>query len=269
MSRRPREDNVIYANFNAKTRVGSAEETGGPQSDLPAPPGYSEPAMRIYNAAVRQTDVGRAKRGREYADSGRVVDLTPRENFVSANVIGSQNAPFKVVMGLPRRGRQELNYTASLIARTPAERIRAGEFPENTLGVLLIESPDEVSFSCTCPDGAWVCKHSVAVAMRTAALIDADPTVILTMRGMTLQSLEDRRRQEATDRARENSAPGSEYFWSGHELPTLPNPKRAPMIEDSDLDLLHKAMQSVSFTNIDQLRAVSDIEDLYDALTQE
>ena len=40
------------------------------------------------------------------------------------------------------------------------------------------------------------------------------------------------------------------------------------MIEDSDLDLLHKAMQTISFTNIDQLRAVSDLEDLYDELTR-
>ena len=57
-------------------------------------------------------------------------------------------------------------------------------------------------------------------------------------------------------------------FWDGHDLPDLPHPKIAPMIEDSDIHLLHRAMQSVSFTNIDQLRAVADIEDLYDDLTR-
>ena len=41
------------------------------------------------------------------------------------------------------------------------------------------------------------------------------------------------------------------------------------MIEDSDMDLLHRAMQTVSFTNIDQLRAVADIEDLYDLLVND
>ena len=39
------------------------------------------------------------------------------------------------------------------------------------------------------------------------------------------------------------------------------------MIDDSDTGLLHRAMQTVSFTNIDQLRAVSDITELYDDLT--
>ena len=103
---------------------------------------------------------------------------------------------------------------------------------------------------------------------RAAALIDADPTIVLTMRGVTLSSLEDRKRRAAQDLARENAEPGSRYFWAGRKLPELPRPKVAPMIEDSDIDLLHSAMQTVSFTNIDQLRAVSDIEDLYDALTR-
>ena len=38
-------------------------------------------------------------------------------------------------------------------------------------------------------------------------------------------------------------------------------------IDDSDPDLLRKAMRSVSHTNLDLLRAVSDIEDLYYHLT--
>ena len=84
---------------------------------------------------------------------------------------------------------------------------------------------------------------------------------------ISLTQLEDRKRFESENSLRENSAPGSEYFWSGRELPALPNPRLAPMIEDSDIDLLHSAMQTVSFTNIDQLRAVSDIEDLYHMLS--
>ena len=41
----------------------------------------------------------------------------------------------------------------------------------------------------------------------------------------------------------------------------------APALDDSDTDLLHQAMRQVSYTSIEQLRAVSDIEDLYDHLT--
>lgn len=265
MANRPREDNVIYANFGAKERVNSAEETGGPHYLAPS---YCPAAMRVYNAAVRQTDVGRVKRGTEYAAEGRVQGLEATRFGASARVVGSQNRPFNVAMFLPRRSREEMDTVISLLARTPGivEKLKRGEYPEEALDVLLAASPEEIEFRCTCPDSFPVCKHAVALAERAASLIDADPVRLLRMRDISLVQLEDRKRFEAQSTARENAEPGSEYFWSGRELPALPTPRRAPMIEDSDLDLLHRAMQAVSFTNIDQLRAVADIEDLYDAL---
>ena len=48
----------------------------------------------------------------------------------------------------------------------------------------------------------------------------------------------------------------------------MPEPKIAPAIDDSDPDLLRKAMRAVSHTNVDLLRAVSDVEDLYHFLTE-
>ncbi len=270
MGKRPQEDNVIYANFGARTRVSSAAETGQAE---PAPSGasaLSAPAMRLFNAALRQTDVGRAKRGRAYADGGNVLSVTPRARGVSAEVIGSQNEPFNVSISLPHRDDAELDKAVQELVREAGSiaKMRAGQLPNSVLDLLICSSPDEVRFFCDCPDPATVCKHAVAVAQRTAALIDADPSVILTMRGITYSALEDRKRREAHSLAKENSAPGSPYFWQGHDMPDLPRPKVSPMIEDSDLDLLHRAMQAVSFTNIDQLRAVADIEDLYDELTR-
>lgn len=52
--KRPREDNVIYANFGARKRVSSAAETG--RADITAfrPQSLSPAAMLIFNAAVRQ-----------------------------------------------------------------------------------------------------------------------------------------------------------------------------------------------------------------------
>lgn len=69
----------------------------------------------------------------------------------------------------------------------------------------------------------------------------------------------------ATSKAR---AVSSDLFWNGRELPTMPEPKIAPAIDDSDPDLLRKAMRAVSHTNVDLLRAVSDVEDLYHFLTE-
>lgn len=271
MSNRPQEDNVIYANFGAKTRVSSASETGGSVSAPEPGPSFSPPAMRVFNAAVRQTDVGRTKRGRDYAVGGHVIDFAIHSGGAHASVIGSQNEPFVVSMQLPWRSQQDVSGAVATLVRDPGAvaKMRTGDFNDAMLDALICHSPEEVRFACDCPDAAVVCKHGVALAMRAAALIDADPSIILQMRGLSYQELEQRKLQEASNIARENSAPGSEYFWSGRPLPQLPHPRVAPMIEDSDVHLLHQAMQSVSFTNIDQLRAVSDIEDLYHELTRE
>lgn len=270
MSQTPKDGNVIFLNFGAKRRVDSAEETGGPAVEATAPPAYSPAAMRVFNAAVRQTDVARAKRGHEYATQGRVLDLTPVPMGMRADVAGSQNEPFHVNLHLPRRSTPDIEQALHSLLGTAGsvEAMRKGDIEDDVLDVLVCSEPGEIRFTCDCPDGARVCKHAVALAERAAALIDADPTIVLTMRGVTLSSLEDRKRRAAQDLARENAEPGSRYFWAGRKLPELPRPKVAPMIEDSDIDLLHSAMQTVSFTNIDQLRAVSDIEDLYDALTR-
>lgn len=269
MTKRPREDNVIYANFGARTRVSSPAETGAQTSEPSRVNRLSAPAMRIFNAAVRQTDVARAKRGRTYADGGHVLGLTAVTNGMHADVVGSQNEPFRTTLVLPHRSREDIETAIGSLVREAGslERLRAGELNDDVLDILLCSSPDEVRFYCDCPDNAQVCKHAVALAQCAAELIDDDPSLILSMRGITLNALEDRKRRESHNMALENSAPGSPYFWDGHDLPDLPHPKIAPMIEDSDIHLLHRAMQSVSFTNIDQLRAVADIEDLYDDLT--
>lgn len=270
MSKRPSEDNVIYANFRSGSRVDSADKVAPPVRES-TQLSYSAPAMRVNNAAVRQTDVGRVKRGREYAQRGHVLDLTAFHGGMRAAVVGSQNDPFEVEMRLPKRSQGDIDAAVGILARQPgaAEKANRGEYPDEVLDVLIADSPEEIRFFCDCPDGAQVCKHAVALADRAARLIDADPVLILTMRQVSLTALEQRKRYESEAQIRENAEPGSQYFWSGRDLPGLPRPRLAPMIEDSDLDLLHRAMQTISFTNIDQLRAVSDIEDVYDMLTRE
>lgn len=268
--RRPSEDNVIYANFGARKRVATAAETGGPQTVSPTV-SKSQAAMRVLNAAVRRTDIGRAKRGHQYAQQGHVTDLRVRPGGMEASVVGSQNEPFYTGFTLPLRTPQELRLAMSEMARSASasKRARAGEFPDSVLDVLLAATPEEFKFFCDCPDNADVCKHAVALAEEAAKQIDADPGTVFAIRSLSMAVFEDSVRDSAQITAKENASAGSEYFWSGRELPALPTPKIAPMIDDSDSDLLRHAMETVSFTNIDLLHAVSDIEDLYDMLVEE
>ncbi|MCT1614747.1 hypothetical protein M3B02_10365 [Corynebacterium sanguinis] len=268
---RPREDNVIYANFGARRRVTSPEEAGAVQPPLQRAPSFSPAAMRVFNAAVRQTDPARTKRGQQYAAGEHVLDVTVRSGGFDGVVAGSQNDPFSVSIQLPRRAPTDVQDALDIMARraNSVARARAGEFDDDVLDILLAPDPASVRFFCTCPDPAAVCKHAVAVAQKAAELIHASPEVIFSLRNLNLATFEQGVRNRAVSVAKENSEEGSEYFWDGREMPKLPEPKLAPMIEDSDIDMLHRAMQSVSFTNIDQLRAVADIEDLYEELTRQ
>lgn len=261
------DDNVIYANFGAKRRVYTAEETGSPQLEQAAA-SMSPAAMRLLNAALRQTDAGRAKRGHQYAANGHVLDVRYRTGRVDAKVAGSQNEPFDVTILLPPRGNRELQQAVNDLAAAPGAQGRAesGDFPDAFLDVMLAKKGTEVAFLCDCPDGAAVCKHAVALAEVVAGNIDTQPLLVFALRGMSANIVEELLRRGAHSLAQANAEAGSPFFWAGRELPALPNPKVAPMIDDSDLQLLRAAMGSVSFTNIDQMFAVSDIEKLYDML---
>ena len=149
MSKRPHDDNVIYANFGARKRVSSAAETGGSTASTFQPRSLSPAAMRIYNAAVRQTDVGRAKRGSEYAARGHVVELRAVTQGVRAEVVGSQNDPFRVAMYLPQRSSEDIRRAISALVREP------GSIAAATSGLA------KTRWWASTPTGRW-CAHSPA-----------------------------------------------------------------------------------------------------------
>lgn len=263
---RPSEDNVIYANFGARRRV------SGPEEVAPARrrPTLSAAAELLLDVATSRTDSGRLSRGRRYAQEGHVLSLEIRNGRAHARVAGSQNEPFTVTVQLPYRSTDDLAVVAAELARTTdgMSRARRGEVSAGLLGVLLYEDVNDVRVVCDCPDPADVCKHVVAVLEKLAARIDADPQSLFTFRGLDLIGLEQAVMAQAKEASRE-AEDDPELFWTGREFPALPEPRTAPALDDSDLDLLHKAMRTISYTNVDQLRAVSDLEDLYDHLCRE
>ena len=258
------ENNVIYANFGARTRVTRAEDVTRVDALT-----FGPAANRVWQAVTTQSDQGRIKRGRQYADAGHVVELQIRPGSASAAVAGSQNEPFHVQIVLPYRSPEEITTISTTLARTSngMTRARRGVLDGALLDLLIAGDTDDLRFACDCPDHVRACKHAVAASLKLAEKMDADPGAVFQLRGMNLHDLEKMVLTDSLAVAAEATEEGSSLFFTGRPLPALPEPKTAPAIDDSDLDLLHKAMRSVSFTNVDQLRAVSDIEDLYDTLT--
>ncbi len=260
---RPADDNVIYANFGAKTRV---TETPEPRRSRPS---RLPAARRLGEVVAALTDQGRISRGRQYAVSGHVLGLEVANGRVDGRVAGSQNEPFSVTVHLPYRSTDDVARVSERLARTTngLRLARQGTLDEEVLDILLAAQPDEVRFHCDCPDPSVVCKHSVAVVEKLISRLDTDPLLLFQLRGLDLLRLEQLVTEQAAVLNRE-AEDDAELFWQGRELPDLPDPPRSPALDDSDLDLLHRAMRAVSYTSIDQLRAVSDIEDIYDHLTR-
>ena len=158
--------------------------------------------------------------------------------------------------------------------------------------------PYKARYYCDCPDKAKVCKHVVATMMAAADRVAADPGLVFQLRGLNLADMRlpkqstkpagsagsvpatpetsapagasgARQKPQAEAPSPEAIAAATDRFWNGGPLPEIPQLKTQSALADSDEELLHKAMRTISYTSVDELCAVSDIEDLYYNLTHE
>nr|WP_227659051.1 MULTISPECIES: SWIM zinc finger family protein [unclassified Corynebacterium] len=125
-----------------------------------------------------------------------------------------------------------------------------------------------IVFRCDCPDNSVICQHAVAVAEAAAQRIAQRPAALFELRGLSMDAVERQMVEQSRQLSQESAQATDDRFWRGTDLPALPDPVVAPALEDSDMDLLHKAMRTVSYTAVEQLRAVADIEDMYDYLVR-
>ncbi|WPF66992.1 MULTISPECIES: hypothetical protein [unclassified Corynebacterium] len=259
MPTRPRQDNVIYANFGARSAA-----TKNPTHEVRRSTTYP-PAAQWLIDALAPVDSQRYQRGRDYARTGHVLSLELEHGRIAAQVAGSHNEPFSVVISLPWRGPDDLTAVPRALAATSGslDRARNGQLDPVVLEALVGEG---ITFRCDCPDHSEICKHAVAVAEVAAQRIAERPTMLFELRGLDMGSVERQMIEQARQVGEESARATDDRFWQGAALPELPNPSASPALEDSDLNLLHKAMRTVSYTAVEQLRAVADIEDMYDYL---
>ncbi|AKE41672.1 hypothetical protein UL82_07555 [Corynebacterium kutscheri] len=279
-------DNVIYAHFGRKITVNSMAETmdAGSESGAPCARELTQPSLSkeklsahsvvavsdfIVSMMAEITDVGRFHRGEEYYENDRVLNVRIGQAHIDAQVSGSQPDPFDVRLIFSYRSTDELAALSQRLAEQPysISEIRRGQLQLENIQTLLVSEPEDIRVMCSCPDPAQVCKHAVAVAMRYADMVRSNPAQLFALRGLNLADIEQSMLAAAQDNSQYNGVNSRESFWQGHLLPELPELKRAPAIEDSNLLLLHRAMRLASYTTVDELRAVADIEDMYDYLT--
>ncbi|MEU0946139.1 SWIM zinc finger family protein [Streptomyces canus] len=132
-------------------------------------------------------DAKRLARGRGYAEQGNVDAITVTPGLVLAYVQGSRARPYRVQVRLRTLGDADWDRFLDLAADRTGHiaALLDGEMPEALAecGVPLLPGPGDLEPQCSCPDRGHPCKHAAALCYQTARLLDADPFVLLLLRG--------------------------------------------------------------------------------------
>ncbi|MCQ2462975.1 MAG: hypothetical protein MJ177_06170 [Clostridia bacterium] len=134
----------------------------------------------------------RIARGKRYVRAGTVIDLKIEKGRVSARVQGSRKAPYKVEIRISPLSEEKCQ---SVIARCTRkieslEELLKGNFPQELKELFtdsdsgLFPAPKEISFMCSCPDWAIMCKHVAAVLYGIGARFDSSPLMFFELRGI-------------------------------------------------------------------------------------
>lgn len=149
---------------------------------------------QVWMSSIEVEDPGRMQRGKSYARQGRVTELEidTKAGRVKARVKGSRLQAYRVELSfapLPAQTRLLLIHWLSqqpeLLRQTLPqdwERQLQGQ------GLTLLPDPlHEMSFSCSCPDWSVPCKHSSALVCILASQMDAEPALLLELRGVATE----------------------------------------------------------------------------------
>jgi uncharacterized Zn finger protein len=137
----------------------------------------------------------RLPRGRTYLRNGSVIDLKIGPGEVTAQVMGS--SLYRITVSI----REVAGAHWQAIARDCAQSIDTlvellqGQLSTSVMeritrpGTGLFPSPNEVAFSCSCPDSAVMCKHVAATLYGIGVRLDSEPELLFGLRKVDAQEL--------------------------------------------------------------------------------
>jgi uncharacterized Zn finger protein len=148
----------------------------------------------------------RIGRGKSYVRHGAVLDLRIEGGRVTALVQGSRAKPYEVVIRIApvkKTNWDQIRKQCQGELRSLTDLL-AGKFPKELGEIFLAEgkglfpTPKEISFDCSCPDWASMCKHVAATLYGVGARLDEDPLLFFTLRQADTEELVARAVQEKT-----------------------------------------------------------------------
>ncbi|MFF9767803.1 SWIM zinc finger family protein [Streptomyces sp. NPDC014636] len=179
-------------------------------------------------------DPKRLGRGRGYADRGHVDAITVTPGLVLAYVRGSRPRPYRVQVRVRTLEDEDWERFLNAAADRPGHiaALLDKELPHSLAdcGVPLLPGPGDLVPRCSCPDSGHPCKHAAALCYQTARLLDADPFVLLLLRG--------RGEKELLDTLSRRSAARAARAAQERQPQTLPGVRAAEALAPRELPLL-------------------------------
>ncbi|MFD5698895.1 SWIM zinc finger family protein [Streptomyces lasiicapitis] len=177
-------------------------------------------------------DPARLARGRAYAREGHVDTITVESGRIIAYVHGSRPRPYRAELRMRTFTPDDWDRFLDAATADPAHltSFLTRDMPQalaataDRTGVPLLPGRGDLIPSCTCPDRGHPCKHAAALTYQTARILDADPFVLLLVRGgeetRVLEELTRRNARAAASEATGGPAAGRSAARSA--APTLP-----------------------------------------------
>ena len=139
----------------------------------------------------------RIGRGRSYVRHGAVLDLTIDSGRVTALVQGTRAKPYEVTIDIKAIGKTNWHAIKKQCQGQlkSLQDLLAGKFPKPlaeiffTKGKGLFPGPQSISFNCSCPDWASMCKHVAATLYGVGARLDEDPSLFFKLRQADTEDL--------------------------------------------------------------------------------
>ncbi len=228
------------------------EDPAGPETPED-PAGSGQPEFgrtwwgRAWLEALEQRarlDPDRLPRGRDYARSGAVGELTLAPGEARARVQGRKTEPYEVRIRVRRFTDDEWDRVLTAISTRlgHAAALLDGELPPEVAddaaaaGLDLLPGGGELGPRCSCPDDADPCKHSAAACYLLTDVLDADPFTLFLLRGRTrdqvLAGIRARRRGAAPGHAAGLGAGVDDHVGAG--VPTADGARSAARRQPAD-----------------------------------
>lgn len=137
----------------------------------------------------------RLGRGRSYVRSGCVCDLSIDKGVVNAQVSGSSLYMLSVHVKplAPERWRKVCERCAGQIGSLL--ELLQGKISRQVMEIVcapttgIFPSPAEITFNCSCPDWASMCKHVAAALYGIGRRLDTEPELLFVLRGVNVTDL--------------------------------------------------------------------------------